>query len=172
MLSIARALSFNGLGNVLHVVAINGGTHANPVFAGDTIYAWSEVLDKADLPGHPDLGALRLRLVATKDRPCADFPVQGRRRQLPARGRARLRLLGHRLALSGRASGSGSSSARWRRAASPIRQPSPRAASARGVVSGMSAARRRRPLTRTLCRPSARRASPATRRGSAAPGRC
>ena len=74
MLSIARALSFNGLANVLHVVAINGGAHANPVFAGDTIYAWSEVLAKAELPQHPDLGALRLRLVATKDRPCADFP--------------------------------------------------------------------------------------------------
>jgi 2-methylfumaryl-CoA hydratase len=76
VLSIARALSFNGLGNVLHVVAINGGAHANPVVAGDTIYAWSEVLDKAEIPGHPDLGALRLRLVATKDRPCADFPYQ------------------------------------------------------------------------------------------------
>ena len=84
MLSIARALSFNGLGSVLHVVAINGGTHANPVFAGDTLYAWSEVLDKADLPRHPDLGALRLRLVATKDRPCADFPYRdGDGRYLP-----------------------------------------------------------------------------------------
>jgi 2-methylfumaryl-CoA hydratase len=31
-------------------------------------------LDSAELPGHPDLGALRLRLVATKDRPCHDFP--------------------------------------------------------------------------------------------------
>jgi 2-methylfumaryl-CoA hydratase len=76
VLSIARALSFNGLANVLHVVAINAGTHANPVFAGDTIYAWSEVLDRAELPNHPDLGALRLRLVATKDRPCADFPYR------------------------------------------------------------------------------------------------
>lgn len=74
VLSIARALSFEGLGNVLHIAAINGGTHAHPVFAGDTLYAWSEVLDKAAIPGHPDLGALRLRLVATKDRPCADFP--------------------------------------------------------------------------------------------------
>jgi 2-methylfumaryl-CoA hydratase len=76
VLSIARALSFNGLGNLLHMAAINAGTHANPVFAGDTIYAWSEVLGKADLPRHPDLGALRLRLVATKDRPCDDFPYQ------------------------------------------------------------------------------------------------
>jgi 2-methylfumaryl-CoA hydratase len=74
VLSVARALSFNGLGNVLHIAAINAGTHANPVFAGDTIYAWSEVLDKAEIPKHPDLGALRLRLVATKDLPCSDFP--------------------------------------------------------------------------------------------------
>ena len=36
-----------------------------PVSAGDTIKAWSEVLDKAetDVPG---VGAVRLRLVATK----------------------------------------------------------------------------------------------------------
>lgn len=76
VLSIARALSFNGLGNVLHIAAINGGTHANPVFAGDTIYAWSEILDKAELRGHPDLGALRMRLVATKDHPGAGFPLK------------------------------------------------------------------------------------------------
>ena len=42
--------------------------------AGDTIYAWSEVLDKAELPGRSDLGALRLRTFAVKDRACADFP--------------------------------------------------------------------------------------------------
>lgn len=76
VLSLARALSFNGLGNILHIAAINGGTHANPVFAGDTVYAWSEILDKADIERHPDLGALRVRLVATKDRPCADFPLR------------------------------------------------------------------------------------------------
>ncbi|MGH6942885.1 MAG: MaoC family dehydratase [Geminicoccaceae bacterium] len=76
VLSLARALSFNGLGSVLHIAAINGGRHVNPVFAGDTLYAWSEVLDKAEIPGHPDLGALRLRLVATKDRPCESFPYK------------------------------------------------------------------------------------------------
>lgn len=32
------------------------------------------MLDKAALPGRDDVGALRLRLVAAKDRPCADFP--------------------------------------------------------------------------------------------------
>ncbi len=76
IISIARALSFNGLANACFVAAINGGRHTAPSFAGDTIYAWSEVLDKAPLPGRTDAGALRLRLVATKDLPCADFPYR------------------------------------------------------------------------------------------------
>lgn len=76
VMSIARALSFNGLGNVLHMLAINAGTHAAPCAAGDTIYAWSEVLAKAELPGRDDVGALRLRLVAVKNRPAADFPLR------------------------------------------------------------------------------------------------
>ncbi|MGF1454164.1 MAG: MaoC family dehydratase [Alphaproteobacteria bacterium] len=76
IISLARALSFNGLANACLVAAINGGRHAAPSFAGDTIYAWSEVLDKAPLPGRSDAGALRLRLVATKDLPCATFPYR------------------------------------------------------------------------------------------------
>ncbi len=74
VISLARALAYNGLAGVLHVVGINAGTHANPCFAGDTVYAWSEVLDARPLPGRTDLGALRLRTVATKNRPCDDFP--------------------------------------------------------------------------------------------------
>ena len=74
VISLARALSFNGLGNAFHVAAINAGRHVAPLFAGDTVYAWSEVLDKSTLPGRDDVGALRLRLVATKNRPCHDFP--------------------------------------------------------------------------------------------------
>jgi len=70
-ISLARALAFNGLGNAAYMLAINGGRHVNPLFAGDTLYAWSEVLEVADLG---PAGALRLRLVATKNRPCADFP--------------------------------------------------------------------------------------------------
>ena len=31
----------------------------------------------AELPGRTDVGALRLRTIATKDRPCADFPLKG-----------------------------------------------------------------------------------------------
>lgn len=74
IISLARALSFNGLANGFRVLALNGGRHANPSFAGDTVYAWSEVLEAIELPGRADLGALRLRTIAAKDRPCADFP--------------------------------------------------------------------------------------------------
>lgn len=76
IISLARALSFNGLANAYHIAAINGGRHVAPCFAGDTIYAWSEILDKAELPHRNDLGALRLRLVALKNRPAADFPYK------------------------------------------------------------------------------------------------
>jgi len=74
VISIARALSFNGLANALNVAAIHGGRHSAPSFAGDTIYAWSEILGKDALPGRSDIGALRIRTVATKDRACHDFP--------------------------------------------------------------------------------------------------
>jgi len=77
VISIARALSFNGLANAVTIAAINGGTHSNPTFAGDTVYAWSEVLERIELPGRDDLGALRVRTVATKDLACAEFPYQG-----------------------------------------------------------------------------------------------
>jgi 2-methylfumaryl-CoA hydratase len=72
VMSMARALSFNGLANAQLVVAINGGSHANPCFAGDTVRAWSEVLDTAPTRA-PGVGAIRLRLVAVKDggRPAA-----------------------------------------------------------------------------------------------------
>ena len=76
VISLARALSFNGLGNAFHLAAINAGRHVAPLFAGDTVFAWSEILDAAALPGRDDVGALRVRLVATKNRPCADFPLR------------------------------------------------------------------------------------------------
>jgi 2-methylfumaryl-CoA hydratase len=76
IISLARALSFNGLANALSIAAINSGRHTNPSFAGDTIYAWSEILAKMEIPGRTDIGALRVRTVAAKDRPCHDFPYQ------------------------------------------------------------------------------------------------
>jgi 2-methylfumaryl-CoA hydratase len=76
VISLARALSFNGLANAFHVAAINGGRHVAPLFAGGTVYAWSEVLAKAELPGRADVGALRLRTVATCDKSGGDFPYK------------------------------------------------------------------------------------------------
>jgi 2-methylfumaryl-CoA hydratase len=76
VISLARALSCNGLANAFHIAAINGGRHVAPLFAGATVFAWSEVLAKAELPGREDIAGLRLRTVATKDRPCTDFPLK------------------------------------------------------------------------------------------------
>jgi 2-methylfumaryl-CoA hydratase len=76
VISLARALSFNGLANAPFVAAINGGAHVAPCFAGNTIFAWSKVVDKAALPGRSDVGALRVNLIATKDQPCAEYPYK------------------------------------------------------------------------------------------------
>lgn len=65
VISLARALSFNGLANAQMIVGLNAGAHANPCVAGDTVTAWSEVLDKGDTDV-PGIGAIRLRLVAQK----------------------------------------------------------------------------------------------------------
>src|SRR5258705_3344959 len=73
-ISLARALSFNRLANAFQVAAINGGRHVAPLFAGSTLFAWSQVLARAEPPGREDVGALRLRTFATTDRPFADFP--------------------------------------------------------------------------------------------------
>lgn len=74
VISMARALSFNGLANAQMIVGLNGGAHANPCLAGDTIKAWSEVIDKAETSA-PGVGAIRLRLVATKGG--APFDLRG-----------------------------------------------------------------------------------------------
>ncbi|MGR3323111.1 MAG: MaoC family dehydratase [Pseudooceanicola sp.] len=66
VISMARALSFNGLANAQMIVGLNGGAHANPCFSGTTVKAWSEVLDKAETDA-PGVGLVRLRLVATSD---------------------------------------------------------------------------------------------------------
>ena len=76
ILSLVRALSFNGLNNAFHLAAINGGRHVSPCFAGDTVYAWSEILEKAEIPGRTDIGALRVRMVAAKNTGCAAFPLK------------------------------------------------------------------------------------------------
>lgn len=75
VISLARALSVNGLGNALRLAAIHGGRHAAPTFAGDTLYAWSEVLAADPVPGRRDLGLLRLRTVALKNHEAGAFTL-------------------------------------------------------------------------------------------------
>jgi 2-methylfumaryl-CoA hydratase len=67
VISIARALSHDGLENAFAIAAIHGGTHANPTFAGDTIVARSIVTARDGIPGRDDVGALRVRLIAAKN---------------------------------------------------------------------------------------------------------
>ena len=76
VISLARALSFNGLANAFHVAAINGGRHVAPLFAGETVFAWSEILECAALPDRDDVGALRVRTIAAKNFPCETFPFR------------------------------------------------------------------------------------------------
>lgn len=66
IISMARALSFNGLQNAQWVYAINSGAHANPTYAGDTIYAYTEVIETIEV-SREDIGLLRLRTVAIKN---------------------------------------------------------------------------------------------------------
>jgi 2-methylfumaryl-CoA hydratase len=73
VISLARSLSFNGLANAFRIAGINGGRHVAPLFAGGTVFAWSEIIDKAP---HGDVGALRIVTRATRDLPCTDYPVE------------------------------------------------------------------------------------------------
>ena len=82
VISLCRALSYDGLENALTILAINGGSHAAPTFAGDTLYGLSQVLDVLEIPGRSDVGALRLRLVGLKNR----TPAQVRDEELHAAG--------------------------------------------------------------------------------------
>lgn len=77
VISMVRTLSRNGLANGCILAAIHGGSHPGPVFGGDTIYAWTEVLECLPLEGRADIGALRLRTRGVKNRAAADFPTDG-----------------------------------------------------------------------------------------------
>jgi 2-methylfumaryl-CoA hydratase len=77
VISVAMALSQNGLGTALRISAWNGGAHVAPTFAGDTIRAFTEVVEKAEIPTRRDVGALRLRLNAVKNVPAHELPSVG-----------------------------------------------------------------------------------------------
>jgi len=67
VISLARALSHDGLENAFAIAAIHGGTHANPTFAGDTLAARTVVVSRDPVPGRDDVGALRVRLLGAKN---------------------------------------------------------------------------------------------------------
>ena len=74
VISICRALSYDGLENAFAIAAIHGGTHSNPTFAGDTLYCRTVVLARQEIAGRADVGALRLRMIGAKDVPAAALP--------------------------------------------------------------------------------------------------
>ena len=69
---MARAISCNGLANAFKVVAIHSGKHSSPTFSGDTIYAWSKVLEKEKI--NDKIGALKIRTLASKNNSNMNFP--------------------------------------------------------------------------------------------------
>ena len=57
----------NALGDLVYPT----GRHTAPLFAGDTVFAATEILGKRDLEGRPDLGVLEARLLGHKFEPLA-----------------------------------------------------------------------------------------------------
>ena len=74
VISVALALAQNGLGSMLRIAAWNGGSHVAPTFAGDTLRVFTEVTEGAELDNRKDVGALRLRLTATKNVSASELP--------------------------------------------------------------------------------------------------
>jgi 2-methylfumaryl-CoA hydratase len=78
VIALTRALSYNGLANACILFGINAGQHSAPVFAGDTLYAWTEIRECITIRDRPDIGALRIVTRTIKNRPCSDFPDSGK----------------------------------------------------------------------------------------------
>lgn len=74
VISVAMALAQNGLNTQLRICAWNGGAHVGPTHAGDTLRAFTQVVERAEVPSRRDVGALRLRLCAVKNVSAADLP--------------------------------------------------------------------------------------------------
>jgi 2-methylfumaryl-CoA hydratase len=68
IISLCRSIAFNGLGNAMWLYGINSGSHANPTFAGDTIYCYTLVKDVIEHK-RKDVGLLRLQSIGLKDTP-------------------------------------------------------------------------------------------------------
>ena len=72
IISLARAISCNGLENTFKLAAIHSGKHSAPTFAGDTIYAWSKILEKEII--NKNVGAMMIRTLASKNDSKMNFP--------------------------------------------------------------------------------------------------
>ena len=67
IISLCRALTYNGLGNCLWLTAIHSGSHCNPSFAGDTIYAQSTILNISDVESRDDLSLVTVQMIGIKN---------------------------------------------------------------------------------------------------------
>ena len=94
VISLARAISFNGLGNAVTIAAINGGRHVNPLFAGDTVFAWSEVLDRQPVANRKDCGCLAASARRDQKPSLRGISRQKCRRPISRERHSRFRLLG------------------------------------------------------------------------------
>ncbi len=74
IISLARAISCNGFANTLKIAAIHSGKHTAPTFSGDTIYAWSKVLDKEII--NENIGSLKVQTLASKNNSNLSFPEE------------------------------------------------------------------------------------------------
>jgi 2-methylfumaryl-CoA hydratase len=73
VISVAMGLAQNGLNTQLNIAAWNGGAHVAPTVAGDTLRAFTHVVERAEIPSRRDVGALRLRLSAVKNLAASDL---------------------------------------------------------------------------------------------------
>ena len=67
-------------GQRFHVAAINGGRHVAPLFAGDTVFAWSEVIASAETAEPQRRRSVAFADNRNKGSSLRKFPAQERRR--------------------------------------------------------------------------------------------
>ena len=75
IISLVRSLSFNELASAYAMAGLNSGRHIAPVFAGDTIYGWSIILDITTPAARDDIVALRIRHIACKNSDNPNLPL-------------------------------------------------------------------------------------------------
>lgn len=73
IISLCRALSYNGLGNGVWLSAIHNGSHCNPSFAGDTIYAQSKILAIQAVDNRNDLALVKVNMLGLKNNNSTSF---------------------------------------------------------------------------------------------------